>query len=63
MLDEEKQLIRIIKRIRFIVENNLGLFLLWIILELAIIINAAIIILKIINVEDMESINENDEIE
>jgi len=62
-LDEEKQLIRIISRIRFIVLNSLGLLFVWKILDLAIIISAAIRILKIISVADIVSIDENAEIE
>ena len=62
-MDEEKQLIRIISRIRFIVLNSLGLLFVWKILDLAIIISAAIRILKIISVADIVSIDENAEIE
>lgn len=63
MFDEEKQLIKIINKMIFIEENNLGLFWVIKILDLAIIISAAIKILRIIRVDDIVSINEKDEIE
>jgi len=63
MLEDEKQLIRIIRRIRFISLKSLWLLLVWKILDLAIIISAAIRILKIISVDDIVSIDENEEIE
>lgn len=63
MFDAEKQLTKIIKRNRFITENNLWLFILIIIFELAIIIKAAIKILNTISVDDNISIIENDEID
>ena len=56
-------MIKIIKRMRFIMENNFGLFWVLRILELAIIIRAAIRILKIINVEDIVSIADIDVVE
>lgn len=59
ILDAEKQLIKIIKRVKFIKVNTLWLFIEIIILDLAIIIKAAIRILKIIRVDDIESVIEN----
>ena len=52
-------MIKIIKRIKFIKVNILWLFIEIIILDLAIIIKAAIKNLKIIRVEDIESVIEN----
>lgn len=63
MFEDEKQLIKIVSRIRFIYENRVGLLSLKIIFDLAIIIRAAIRSLKIINVDDIVSMAENDEIE
>lgn len=60
---EAKQLIRIISKVKFIMENNLGLFWKWRIFELAIIISAAIRILRMIKVEDIVSIAEDEVIE
>jgi len=62
-LDDEKQQIRMIRRVKFINENNLWLLDVVKILELAIIIRAAIKILKRINVDDKVSIEENEEID
>lgn len=62
-MDEAKQLIKIINRVRFMIENNLGLLRKNIIFDLAIIMRAAIMILKIISVDAIVSIAENDEIE
>jgi len=50
-------------RVKFIIENNLWLLDMVKILELAIIIRAAIKILKRINVDDSVSIEENEEID
>lgn len=63
MFDEAKQLIKIIKRIKFIMENNFGLLRVLRILDLAIIIRAAIKILRMINVEDRVSMADIDVIE
>jgi hypothetical protein len=63
ILAEEKQFTKIIRSRMFIIENNLWLFARFKILELAIIINAAIKILKIISVVDMVSIDENEVID
>lgn len=52
-------MIKINSKIKFIVENNFGLFCVEKILELAIIINAEIRILKMIRVADIVSIAEN----
>lgn len=60
---EEKQFTKIISRRIFIIENSLWLFAKCKILELAIIIKAAIRILKIISVVDMVSIDENEVID
>jgi len=56
-------LIKIINKIMFIIENHFGLFCIVKIFDLAIIIRAAIKILRIINVEDIVSIDEKDEID
>lgn len=63
MLEEEKQLIRIIKSIKFMIENILWLLVLIKILDLAIIINPAIRILSVIKVADIVSIDENEVID
>jgi len=63
MFEEEKQLIKIISKVKFIIENNFGLLFLIKIFDLAIIINAAMRILRIISVEDIVSMAEKGEIE
>jgi len=63
MLEAEKQFTKIINKVKFIIENSLWLFDKLKILDLAIIISAAIKILRRINVEDIVSIAENDEID
>lgn len=55
-MDAEKQFTKIIRRVKFIKENNLWLFIVWKIFDLAIIIKAAIKTLKIIKMADMVSI-------
>jgi hypothetical protein len=61
MFADEKQFTRIINRVIFMIENSLWLLASVKILELAIIISAAIRILKRINVVDIVSWDENEE--
>lgn len=58
MLEAEKHMIRIVSNIKFIIENILWFVCKVIILDLAIIISAAIRILKIIRMDDIMSIDE-----